>query len=201
MFKKQFNNCKSKGFTLIELIVVIAIVGILATFIVTNVASNLKRARDAERTNSLKQIQTALELYYQDNGEYPDTGWVNSKDQEGVHWIPGLDEKYIKEMPVDPKNSGCTSQNTSPKIAGCYALGYYSWTTFCDLTGQGYILATRLEATDTTEFSRKNIINPTTGALCQKTCSVDENGQAVSPYNVTTWAECPVKGLYVLVNP
>ena len=64
---------KKKGFTLIELLVVIAIIGILSTLAVVSLQNARKSARDAKRIADIKQIQTALELYYQDNNEYPAT--------------------------------------------------------------------------------------------------------------------------------
>ena len=60
-----------KGFTLIELLVVIAIIGLLSTLAVVALSSARLKARDSKRLSDLKQIQTALELYYTDNNAYP----------------------------------------------------------------------------------------------------------------------------------
>ena len=60
-----------KGFTLIELLVVIAIIGLLSTLAVVALGSARVKARDAKRLSDLKQVQTALELYYTDKGVYP----------------------------------------------------------------------------------------------------------------------------------
>lgn len=62
---------KRKGFTLIELLVVIAIIGLLSTLAVVALGTARQKARDAKRLSDLKQIQTALELYYTDNNVYP----------------------------------------------------------------------------------------------------------------------------------
>ncbi len=62
---------KLKGFTLIELLVVIAIIGVLSTLAVVSLNSARQKARDAKRVADVKQIQTALELYYNDNNSYP----------------------------------------------------------------------------------------------------------------------------------
>jgi prepilin-type N-terminal cleavage/methylation domain-containing protein len=64
-------NKNKKGFTLIELLVVIAIIGILATLAVVSLQQARKSARDAKRIADVKQMQTALELYFNDWQEYP----------------------------------------------------------------------------------------------------------------------------------
>jgi len=61
----------NKGFTLIELLVVIAIIGILSSVVLASLNSARKKGRDAHRVSDLRQIRTALELYYDTNGYYP----------------------------------------------------------------------------------------------------------------------------------
>ena len=60
-----------QGFTLIELLVVIAIIGLLSTLSIVALNQARARARDARRLADVKQIQTALEMYYNDKGGYP----------------------------------------------------------------------------------------------------------------------------------
>ncbi|PJC66747.1 hypothetical protein CO018_00305 [Candidatus Beckwithbacteria bacterium CG_4_9_14_0_2_um_filter_47_11] len=75
-----------KGFTLIELIVVIAIIGTLTGLIVNNLNDARARARDAKRKQDLGSFKTALRLYYNDNQTYPANLSVDLTD-------------YIKVMP------------------------------------------------------------------------------------------------------
>ncbi|MCX6792968.1 MAG: prepilin-type N-terminal cleavage/methylation domain-containing protein [Candidatus Falkowbacteria bacterium] len=66
------NICNNKkAFTLIELLVVIAIIGVLSTMAIIALGNARTKARDAKRVADLKQISTALELYYSDYNSYP----------------------------------------------------------------------------------------------------------------------------------
>lgn len=60
------------GFTLIEVLVVISIIGILAAFILPNLTGVRGRASDTQAKNNLNQLKSALRLYYNDNQTYPD---------------------------------------------------------------------------------------------------------------------------------
>ena len=60
-----------KGFTLVELLVVIAIIGILSTLSVVSLNSARAKSRDARRLSDIKQIRTALDMYYDSNSTYP----------------------------------------------------------------------------------------------------------------------------------
>lgn len=60
-----------KGFTLIELLVVIAIIALLSTLAVVALGNARQKSRDAKRLSDIKQIQTALELYFTDQNGYP----------------------------------------------------------------------------------------------------------------------------------
>lgn len=61
-----------RGFTLIELLVVISIIALMSTIILAALSSARRNARDADRINSIRQAQTALELYYSESETYPD---------------------------------------------------------------------------------------------------------------------------------
>jgi len=98
---------KKKGFTLIELLVVVAIIGLLATMSIVALNTARAKARDAKRVGDVKQIQTALELYYNDNSGYP--GSTASLTPAYMGQVP------TAPTPFDVPSSGtaCTSANNA----------------------------------------------------------------------------------------
>lgn len=82
-----------RGFTLIELLVVIAIIGILSSVVLASLNTARQKSRDARRISDIKQLQLACELYYDNNGQYPD----GLTDANLV--TPG----YIAQIPKDPQ--------------------------------------------------------------------------------------------------
>jgi prepilin-type N-terminal cleavage/methylation domain-containing protein len=79
-----------QAFTLIELLVVISIIGILASFSTVSLQGARGRARDAKRVSDIRQIQVALELYYNSYNEYPDniTGTIGYGDNIYMDSVP-----------------------------------------------------------------------------------------------------------------
>ena len=61
----------NKGFSLIELLVVISIIGVLTTVLVMNFVGSRERARDAQKIQNLHSLKSALRMYYNDNQIYP----------------------------------------------------------------------------------------------------------------------------------
>jgi general secretion pathway protein G len=87
-----------KGFTLLELIVVITIIGLLGTLVVTKVAPILFRANKTKITSDLKTIYNTAKIIYTTSGGWPESidEMVNPVDEDG-HEMEGLEE-----MPRDP---------------------------------------------------------------------------------------------------
>lgn len=82
-----------RGFTLIELLVVIAIIGILSSIVLASLNSARKKGRDARRIADVKQIQLALELYYDANSNYPTAA------QYAANLVS---QGFISTLPTDP---------------------------------------------------------------------------------------------------
>ena len=98
------NRMKKNGFTLIELIVVIAILGILATIGLTSFQTSQMKSRDAKRKSDLEQVQRALEAYMNDYGNYPaaNAGEIN-RFSWGGEMKDAKDTLYMKELPKDSR--------------------------------------------------------------------------------------------------
>jgi type II secretion system protein G len=88
---------KNKGFTLIELLVVIAIIGILSSVVLASLNTARQKSRDAKRIADLKQIQLALELYFDTNRAYP-------AETTSILSLAELAPNYIPVIPNDPLN-------------------------------------------------------------------------------------------------
>ena len=116
MFKTR-DASNQKAFTLIELLVVISIIGLLASVILVSLNSARGKSRDTARKQTLRQIQKALELYYDANSSYPvvpcypgTCGGYSSEPGDvpsnglgnNGDWIPGLAPTYVGKLPQDP---------------------------------------------------------------------------------------------------
>lgn len=92
-------NPKEQGFTLIELLVVIAIIGLLASVVLASLSTARQKGRDARRIADLREVQTALELYYSDHNAYPA---VTSQSSISSALSSSLVPTYISSVSDDP---------------------------------------------------------------------------------------------------
>jgi general secretion pathway protein G len=103
----------ARGFTLIELMVVVVILGVLAALIVPQVMDRPDQARATKAKQDIRAIQAALDLYKLDNFNYPTT------DQALSSLVP----KYIARMPKDPW--GNKYRYLSPGVQGAVDIYTY----------------------------------------------------------------------------
>ena len=103
-----------RGFTLIELLVVIAIIGILSSVVLASLNSAREKGRDARRASDLKQLQLALELYYDANptAGYPAVISGTTLTADG----------YISTLPADPGDATAYGYTQTGSGSG-YCLG------------------------------------------------------------------------------
>lgn len=114
--KKRIRRA-SHGFTLLEILVVIVIIGILSTIGLRTFASSQLKGRDSRRKSDLHNISSALEAYYNDKGQYPAAGnglilGCESNAAEACTWgeiwqedfnTTGVQNTvYMVELPADP---------------------------------------------------------------------------------------------------
>ncbi|MEK7564624.1 MAG: type II secretion system protein [Patescibacteria group bacterium] len=117
----------NKGFTLVELLVVITIIGILASVVLVSLNSARGKARDAKRLGDVRQIALALEFCYNDLGKYlPASTFPVAGTPLGCSGTI-----YISNMPSDPSG------------------GDYFFAVDNDSNPQKYVIATKLETPNT----------------------------------------------------
>lgn len=100
------NRLKQKGFTLIEIMIVVVIMGVLAAMVVPKILSRPDQAKKVVARSDISTISQALELYKLDNGFYPsmDQGLEalvkkTNISPEPTNWNP---DGYLKKLPMDP---------------------------------------------------------------------------------------------------
>lgn len=93
---------KNKGFTLVELLVVLSILALLLTLAVPKYFTSIEKAKDATLKQDLNTLRESIDKYYADNGKYP-----NTLDDLVEH-------KYIRKLPVDPITEKTTTWIFTP---------------------------------------------------------------------------------------
>lgn len=110
------------AFTLVELLVVVSIIGLLTSIVIASLNSSRTKARDSRRVSDIREIRSALELYYTDVREYPDDIYAASGSIAG---------KYIAIVSKDiSRNSpyfynALLSNSPTPLDCGALTCHYY----------------------------------------------------------------------------
>ncbi|HED66321.1 MAG TPA: prepilin-type N-terminal cleavage/methylation domain-containing protein [Planctomycetes bacterium] len=140
----------TRGFSLIELVVVISLLAILSGVIVPRVSNHVQMSRDARRLADIQRVRNAIEQYHMDKGEYPTPnpspafgGWDVSNDGGFIDVL--TEEGYLEEMPEDPLNTPTYHYRYFVYEPGTYA---------CEGKGEYYVLGIR--NFESPEFAREH---------------------------------------------
>lgn len=146
-------NRKQQGFTIVELLIVIVVIGILAGLVITTFTGIQQKARNTERQTDIKAIHGQVEAYYAQNGKYPTLGNLNDSAWRTLN-MKGLDAEALK----DPKGSAQTLVASPASNAYAYAVFAADGTTACDNSTTDcavYTLTATYEGGGT--FAKKNL--------------------------------------------
>lgn len=149
---------RQSGFTIVELLIVIVIIGILATLVIVTFSGVQQKARDSERKTDINALAGQLEAAYANAGYYPGIAGFNDAATRSALEIR-IDTKAF----ADPKNKGSESLLAGvATTTGTADYRYHYETTGCTGTGTaeqctGYTLSAYLEGTDPTKvYSRQS---------------------------------------------
>lgn len=132
------NKTKQAGFTIVELLIVIVIIGILALLVFNTYTGIQAKARDTERSTDIKALHGQSEAYFAQNGRYPTLANLNDSTWRSTN-MKGLDADALK----DPKGAAQT-------LAGAAAANVYSYVATpngCDNGAGGDCIGYTLTAT------------------------------------------------------
>lgn len=106
MNRTSMNRANNQGFTLLEVMVVIVILGVLASMVVPNLMGSQERANMQKAVSDVTALETSLSLYKMDNYDYPTTeqGLDALVEQTDIEPEPRRfpEDGYIKRLPKDP---------------------------------------------------------------------------------------------------
>ena len=133
---------KTRGFTLIEILVVAIMLAVLTTIGLVSYAKINQRSRDSKRRSDIEQLRSALEMYRLDNGFYPNTGAGSWTDASGLG--TPLVATYMPAIPSDPKST----QTYRYKATNASGGNYY-----------GYCASALLESENPTDTCTPDAVN------------------------------------------
>ena len=115
-----------KGFTIVELLIVIVVIGILATLVIVTFTGIQQKARNSQRQTDINAVDSHVEAYYATNGNYPTLANLNDATWRSAN-MKGLDPEALK----DPK---ATSDDLASGTGSATQYGYTVTPSGCDNT-------------------------------------------------------------------
>lgn len=108
---------KQSGFTIVELLIVIVVIGILAAIVITTFTGVQKKGRDADRKSDINSMYGQVEVYFAEQGKYPTLANMNDSAFRSAS-MKGLSDDAL----TDPKGSGATLVGTPAANSYAYAV-------------------------------------------------------------------------------
>ena len=142
MISLKKRNLDNRGFTIVELLIVIVVIGILALLVITTYSGIQAKARNSKRQTDIQSLQTQLEAFFSENGYYPSLGDMNSPTWRAAN-MKSLDQNAL----VDPSSNCDPSKTTANCLASSPSAKVYSYQVG---NGQGDGVGASCEDSDTT---------------------------------------------------
>jgi prepilin-type N-terminal cleavage/methylation domain-containing protein len=107
---------RNQGFTIVELLIVIVVIGILALLVITTYSGIQAKARNSKRSSDVATVQTQLEAFFQNSGYYPSLADMNSSS-----WLSTNMKSLDTGALVDPSNATQSKTLVGSPAAKSYA--------------------------------------------------------------------------------
>jgi prepilin-type N-terminal cleavage/methylation domain-containing protein len=171
--KSKIRKDKSRGFTLIELVVSVSIIVTLTSMVLPSINNVRKQSRDTARAFTMRELQSSLDDYFDENGRShqpivigSQPGNVNdcTPTYSADNWIPGLAPKYIRALPADPTGKPTKVSALCSSMDGEYV--YMS-----PLGGASYLLLSYCAPESASAYNITNpMYDPTRATWAWKIC-------------------------------
>ncbi|GAC1570092.1 MAG: hypothetical protein NVS3B23_00930 [Candidatus Saccharimonadales bacterium] len=135
---------KAEGFTIVELLIVIVVIGILAALVITTFTGIQQKARDTKRKTDIQTFQSQLEAYYTTNGNYPTISNINTAGWVATN-MKGMDPTGLQ----DPQGTSQTVVAAPAPKVYAYNVTASDGVTACDNSATQcakYVLTATLES-------------------------------------------------------
>ena len=106
----------NQGFTIVELLIVIVVIGILALLVITTYSGIQAKARNSKRSSDVKSLQTQIEAYFSQNGYYP-----SRTDMNTGTWLSTNMKSLDQNALIDPSNATQSKTLVASPVAKSYS--------------------------------------------------------------------------------